>query len=1009
MRPIRLEIEGLQSYEDKQVINFEKLTEHGLFGIFGNTGSGKSTIIDAITYAIYGDIVRIKGIKNDKLDDLVNVNSEMLRVEFTFEIGRDRYSIERRAKCKKGTREISSNSKKNYMKKNGNLICDNTTEIGLQIKNIIGLTMDDFTRSVVLPQGKFSEFLKLSGSDRRNMLERIFELGEYGEKLKKKINTEKNKLFDDMSSIDNQIKGKGEDVTPENLKEKKKAMKELSEELLSFDKLKKELDSKFKEIDGIKKLSEERKDLLIERSKLDEDKDKAADDELRLARAKKANPIDEVVLEFDALLKLSVEKEEDIKDLSKRLEKEEENLELQKGKVKDADDEVKEIIQKIAGTEVSVSENTKNNALTISLNKYSDAHGNKIKLQSSLKKINDDEKDLTYKVEKLQESKDEIGEKLKNFKVVDEIEIVILQNALKDLNLKDVKKLEKDIEDTNSKLGAEIEKEEMLVKLIEQDSNRLKELKLKESVKFAIRLARDLKDGKGCPVCGSIHHPKKASIEDENLSDLENEIEAIELTLEKNQKAKASLKVDIFRERMKGFEERLDGRISNDIALKAKKIKENITDLEEKRKSQLEKQKKLENEENTVKNDFDKKNLQLVKDRENLKVTTERLEEETAKFDAAKKEVKEIDISFIAGEMVDTDGVQRYIDEIKDRHDTTEELKKNLKESQEKQEKITNQKNITQENVRKIEAEKITVEGEKKHLDSSKDKIWDKVVKLLAENGFEDVAAVKMSILTPEECNSLERAIDEYSDSVKVNKVKLDEVNRKLDGKTFDIEAYEKLKQERGENENKINRGNERSGSLNGDIKRITKELDSIKDLLEERKKIDEEYDRYDTLSKLFTGNKFVEFLSTSKIRNISKLASKRLSKISNGRYFLTTNKSSEFLIVDNFNGGETRKTSTLSGGESFLVSLALALALSSQIQLKGRIQLEFFFLDEGFGTLDSMVLDRVITSLENLKSEEKMKVGIITHVEELKERIPRKLIIHPAESGVKGSTIELT
>ena len=108
----------------------------------------------------------------------------------------------------------------------------------------------------------------------------------------------------------------------------------------------------------------------------------------------------------------------------------------------------------------------------------------------------------------------------------------------------------------------------------------------------------------------------------------------------------------------------------------------------------------------------------------------------------------------------------------------------------------------------------------------------------------------------------------------------------------------------------------------------------------------------------------------------------------------------------DNFNGGERRSVDTLSGGETFLTSLSLALALSSQIQLKGSAPLEFFFLDEGFGSLDAELLDIVMESLERLHSD-KLSVGIISHVEELKNRVPIKLLVTSSEAG-SGSKVKI-
>ncbi|MFA3851483.1 SbcC/MukB-like Walker B domain-containing protein [Clostridioides difficile] len=134
--------------------------------------------------------------------------------------------------------------------------------------------------------------------------------------------------------------------------------------------------------------------------------------------------------------------------------------------------------------------------------------------------------------------------------------------------------------------------------------------------------------------------------------------------------------------------------------------------------------------------------------------------------------------------------------------------------------------------------------------------------------------------------------------------------------------------------------------------------------------------------------------------------ASKRLDGITKGRYALEIDSTLNFVMRDNFNGGERRSIDTLSGGETFLTSLSLALALSSQIQLKGSAPLEFFFLDEGFGSLDSELLEIVIESLERLHSNN-LSVGIISHVEELKNRVPVKLLVSSSEAGI-GSKVKI-
>ena len=152
-------------------------------------------------------------------------------------------------------------------------------------------------------------------------------------------------------------------------------------------------------------------------------------------------------------------------------------------------------------------------------------------------------------------------------------------------------------------------------------------------------------------------------------------------------------------------------------------------------------------------------------------------------------------------------------------------------------------------------------------------------------------------------------------------------------------------------------------------------------------------------------GKKFVEYAAREKLMYVAKEASRQLKEITNGVYGLELYESGEFYIRDYKNGGILRSAGSLSGGELFLASLSLALALSSQIQLKGTAPLEFFFLDEGFGTLDEPLLDVVMDSLEKLQNDRR-RVGIISHVESLKTRIPVKLMVKPAEAGKGGSRI---
>ena len=236
MKPIKLELMGLNSYTDKQTIDFEKLTSRGLFGIFGNTGSGKSTILDAITIALYGDIAR-------DATDYINTSCDKAMVKFEFEIGsknnRNRYFVERTIKNTPTGGTKTTRVLLGEIKPDGdiNVLADKVGEVKNKIQEIIGLTSDDFTRSVVLPQGKFSEFLKLQDRDRRKMLERIFNLEKYGQRLSTKVKIRRNTAKEHITSLNGKLsqhEGMTEDLYEEKkleLIEAKKLEKQKNEDL----------------------------------------------------------------------------------------------------------------------------------------------------------------------------------------------------------------------------------------------------------------------------------------------------------------------------------------------------------------------------------------------------------------------------------------------------------------------------------------------------------------------------------------------------------------------------------------------------------------------------------------------------------------------------------------------------------------------------------------------------------------------------------------------------------
>ena len=239
------------------------------------------------------------------------------------------------------------------------------------------------------------------------------------------------------------------------------------------------------------------------------------------------------------------------------------------------------------------------------------------------------------------------------------------------------------------------------------------------------------------------------------------------------------------------------------------------------------------------------------------------------------------------------------------------------------------------------------------------------------------------------------------------SKTQVEQAAVRLGGRSVQPEQIEVLAQENEHLLQEMKEGQKAFGAVKKEREQMEKSWEEKKQLLQELEKVYHKLDLLTELEGLFRGKRFVEYVSRYYLEYVSREADHQLRQMTGSSYGLETDGNGIFLIRDYKNGGALRPASTLSGGETFMASLALALALSSQIQMKGAAPLELFFLDEGFGTLDETCLEVVMESLENIRTKRR-SVGVITHVEEIKNRIPVRLLVEPARMGEGGSKIRI-
>ncbi|WP_372715001.1 SbcC/MukB-like Walker B domain-containing protein, partial [Ilyobacter sp.] len=571
---------------------------------------------------------------------------------------------------------------------------------------------------------------------------------------------------------------------------------------------------------------------------------------------------------------------------------------------------------------------------------------------------------------------------------------------------KEVELLEKDVKFLEDELS-ELEK----IKSTLKRSLSLKEDELKKACEvrdgqIAWKMAKNLKEGESCPVCGSKEHPQVAEAS-EGVAD-DNIIESIEAEKKSIEQKLYKINLEKILSDLKSKKAQLKERNLSDMDSEIEKIKKESEDIKIKNDEIQRKKEELTG----LKNKLITEKTLIIEKTANCQITIAELKE-SEKSKGSRRDLIKIELENTVpkymSEGLCIEGLQKRLGEMKEMEKEQRNIKNELinirKDISEKRKLVDDLK----ENIHVIESKSSGIKGSLGEKESQAELYRKEAEEKMEIFGFLSENEAEESFLSDDEMATLKGWIKEYQEKCEKNRISLENLDKKIAGRVVTESEWAISQNEKVAFENQKKELESKIVLLEksiGDMEKLLKEVGDLKKESDRKKK---ELSLLEDLSKLFQGNAFVEYLAVSRLRSIVSNAARRLSRITNGKYSLAIDDSANFLVVDNFNGGEKRRSSTLSGGETFLVSLSLALALSNQIQLKGKSQLEFFFLDEGFGTLDSSLLERVINSLETLKNQEKLKVGIITHVDDIKERVPRKLQVYAAIPGERGTKVEMT
>lgn len=1117
MKPKLLKIFGVNNFQSEQTIDFSSLIKDGIFGIFGDTGSGKSTIIDCITISLYGEVVRYKS--NNK--DFINLNCNNAFVEFVFSIksqeGYVDYSVFREFKRNKdGNVEISKVRLINL--NSDTILADKVRDVNKQIINIIGIEYKDFIKAVILPQGKFSEFLLLENSSKREMLERIFGLELYGTKLNEKINYEKRQQQQIVDSINSSIQSFG--FFDDDYITKKSNL--LYTEKLNLSSIEENLKICFDEKSILTNIKKLKNDYILNCSYIENLKNQhpnIAQQKLQLDKMIKASLFSPFIFEIEQLKV----------DLQNYLEKQKQSL-FEQSSIKKSFDHINFNYEKFSTlfrNDLPILQNLKNNIQSFIY--YFDEN---IIITEKLKSAENDYNSNFNKLKNFEKLSVDFNKKIDN--INSEIEFIKNSKKYFDLSfkssiekgvflLKDLenyqlalntnlakinqlniyihlfnisyKKISLEISSIKSKLfnfsqfiinhlnnqNFYIDNEILSIKnYIKNKKNYIVELdykiKLAENKEFIAELIDSLQEGKPCPVCGSLEHPNinnlvltsfsKTFLDEKTtilkkLDDLQFKITNLEKDKIANQQFIDFLHSNInenfsdeytfknfnshfplldfkqFSDYLTVYLNRIKLLNKNDPLFKIKTFKEEINSLNNSNLHIINKITSLKNDIYNIsknvsldynlfnstlqdislieKENFEKdekiKYLELQLSNFNQTLNKNNLQKQALenKINNIKLEIVSLqtNLKAINDNMIKHSYIQQFESYFSENTHISEH-KTNLITVVDKIEFITNNEKIYSEKFKNINSKmsdiSLLIEKISSNIEFTKKQLTQKTAELNSKLELENISIndVLENICDELNINKLKLLIKNYDDNItkfnnnldnisieffniyndSVDNISIDYIQNKLNLLDSNINLLQNLKTEKIAS----------ITTISNELEHIKNSLKSIESFKDELKKQQKRLDLLEELSNLNKGGLFVEYIAKKHLQYIIFDANKRLQFMTQNKYSLTL-VDNNFKVRDNFNGGLLRSVRSLSGGEIFMTSLSLALALSSKIYLKNKAPLEVFFLDEGFGTLDTYLLDTVINSLEMLKNEN-ISVGIITHIPEIKSRILNKITI---------------
>lgn len=1007
MKILRIRFKNINSfYGEHPPIDFTSspLSDTGLFIISGPTGAGKSTLLDVISLALYNQVPRFdKSISSNEISSQGSVvNSKAAEEEKAEAYAEIEY--EARGKQYRSRWSIAKNRNGKW-KSYSMEIADLATGALLDVKGLsnfpkkneelIGLSYEQFVKSIILAQGSFAEFLKANRNVRSQLLEDITMQHIYREIGKAAYDKEKAEA-DILRDKQSEMKGVqllSEEAIAEITEKKKKVdlEKKLAEEQFAY------WDAEYRLLVECTTLQTKLEEVKKQQTQLAREVTEFAPSAARLAQHESLSMFAGDLRELTNTGKATEELQKRITDLTRQKETLaqeharlleagsalvgksltadtfSEAIDLFEKKVSEINEAIKTFRDKGSPIVDSIKQEVQNTSLDGLKQLSTKEIGTSLHTLRTAKQAQQVYLDYYPEDFDAEAKLTTLNSRIESLITLSEATRSLSQLTVQGNLKKEAKKEAEQEVETNKPLLLTIREE---IKNLTTEINRLREERDKELTRSKFEDQRkQLKEGEECPLCGSVHHPFVHEYVN-NLLDLQEKIKAQELRQQTLQKKEQGL--DTTNKAAEKQIQQLDTELASmriDYAATKGKIQTLLNDLHLPKEQNEE---TIEAEKNLI--DAERKRVR---------------EWGTAK--EASRVIQRMEASFLK--------LKDLTDQAKVQHDALKELysgtnvKEDVKTLTQKWQNCTSAANNNHLAI--TDHQKQYEEATAKHKSLS-----TQLLQSLGQVGINSIDEANSRLLGPQEVSTLK----DRREALEKNKTTLTTREKTLAEELVQKNASRK-ELELNEDELKSNSSKyqrlrdtylRESSGYEQQLKSDAEARDRNASLQREIEQLQKEHRKWQLLKNYIgdaTGNAFSNFAQSLTLNNLIGLANTRLRVLSD-RYVLEKPKSDAdgLFVLDTYQGNSPRAVSTLSGGETFTLSLALALALSD---LASRtIKIESLFIDEGFGTLDSDTLETALATLEKLQTDSQKTVGVISHRHEMKDRIPVQIQVEKAMDG---------